>query len=339
MTQLIIGLGLIGYASLVLMTSINVWVGIVRSLAAKRPILEARPAPAVRWGLLDLMGGMVGFILLLQVLVPVFVPGEPGSMAELTIDQRIGAMWAQITAQSLVCLVIFALICARGGLTLITGDNWADFRKDVFIGVAAFCALCVPVIIIQVVIAQFVEYKHELINMITESPTPEIIVPVIVSAVLVAPITEEFVFRLLLQGWLEDIFSVRLLTARQILVGRTGRPGQDQAIMPPEETFTIDSPAEIIDAQAIEPHPAEQKNPELMGVAIFVSSAIFALLHFGQGAAPIPLFFLALGLGYVYQKRRTIVPSLVVHMMLNGQSMLLLILQIFFGESLEAPPV
>ncbi|QDU75511.1 CAAX amino terminal protease self- immunity [Bremerella volcania] len=335
MIPLILGFGLIGYASLVLMISVSVWVGVVRCLATNQPILETQPAPVARWGLLDIIGGTLGFIVLANLFVSPYVGGGASSIADLTVEQRIGAMWGQISAQSLVCLGIFILIIARGGLTLVIGDNWAAFRKDVLIGIATFCALCVPVILLQVVIAQFVEYKHELITMIMESPTPAIIIPVLVSAVLVAPLTEEFAFRLLLQGWLEEVMAGRYLSAGQILMGRHGTPQKDLSDGLPEERFSAETETEEIPPA----EPAYPERPSLMVFPIFASSIIFALLHFGQGAAPIPLFFLALGLGYVYQKRRTIVPSLVVHMMLNGQSMLLLIFQIFFGESLEAPPV
>lgn len=337
MIELILGFGLIGYAALVLTISVSVWVGVARCLAANQPILETQPAPVARWGLLDIFGGTLGFIILANLFVSPHLSGET-SMADLTAAQRIGAMWGQIWAQSLVCLVIFILIIARGGLTLVIGESFAGFRKDVLIGIATFCALCVPVIIIQVGIAQFVEYKHELITMITESPTPGIIIPVLVSAVLVAPLTEEFAFRLLLQGWLEEVMAGRYFSAGQILMGRVGFPRKDDGDTQKKETFAVlAEPLPHAEGSAAEPkYPFR---PAFMLAPIFISSAIFALLHFDQGGAPIPLFFLALGLGYVYQKRRTIVPSLVVHMMLNGQSMLLLLLQIFFGEELETPPV
>ncbi len=51
---------------------------------------------------------------------------------------------------------------------------------------------------------------------------------------------------------------------------------------------------------------------------ILVSSSIFAALHIGQGAAPIPLFVLSLGLGFLYRQTGSITPSLVVHVVLNS---------------------
>jgi membrane protease YdiL (CAAX protease family) len=55
---------------------------------------------------------------------------------------------------------------------------------------------------------------------------------------------------------------------------------------------------------------------------LVVSSLIFSALHFGQGAAPIPLFVLSLGLGYLYRQTGSIVPPLIVHMILNGLTLI-----------------
>jgi membrane protease YdiL (CAAX protease family) len=52
-----------------------------------------------------------------------------------------------------------------------------------------------------------------------------------------------------------------------------------------------------------------------------LSAAIFALLHVGQGPAPIPLFFLAIGLGYLYRQTHRVAPSFIVHLMINSLSM------------------
>jgi membrane protease YdiL (CAAX protease family) len=55
---------------------------------------------------------------------------------------------------------------------------------------------------------------------------------------------------------------------------------------------------------------------------IVASSAIFAALHSGQGAAPIPLFVLALGLGFLYRQTGRITAPMIVHMVLNGLTLL-----------------
>ncbi|KAA1258421.1 CAAX amino terminal protease self- immunity [Rubripirellula obstinata] len=55
---------------------------------------------------------------------------------------------------------------------------------------------------------------------------------------------------------------------------------------------------------------------------IVISSFIFAIMHFGQGAAPVPLFFLALALGYLYRRTGSITLPLIVHMTLNALTLI-----------------
>lgn len=66
---------------------------------------------------------------------------------------------------------------------------------------------------------------------------------------------------------------------------------------------------------------------------IAVSSLIFSLAHFGHGAAPVGLFFLAIGLGYIYQRTHRILPTMIVHFLVN----LTAILQLWEYISSRAP--
>jgi membrane protease YdiL (CAAX protease family) len=54
---------------------------------------------------------------------------------------------------------------------------------------------------------------------------------------------------------------------------------------------------------------------------ILMSSLLFAAAHSAHGPDPIPLFFLALGLGFVYSRTHRILPCVVVHGLLNSSSL------------------
>jgi membrane protease YdiL (CAAX protease family) len=56
-----------------------------------------------------------------------------------------------------------------------------------------------------------------------------------------------------------------------------------------------------------------------------VSSLLFALVHLGHGPDPIPLFVLALILGYLYQQTHRLWPCIVLHMCLNAASLAMLL--------------
>ena len=60
---------------------------------------------------------------------------------------------------------------------------------------------------------------------------------------------------------------------------------------------------------------------------LIAASLIFALMHLGQGAAPIPLFLLSVGLGYLYRQTGSLIPCIVLHMILNSITLLATLLQ------------
>jgi membrane protease YdiL (CAAX protease family) len=64
---------------------------------------------------------------------------------------------------------------------------------------------------------------------------------------------------------------------------------------------------------------------------ITVSSAAFGLAHFGYGPEPIPLFLLALVLGFLYQRTHRIIPSIVAHGLFNMFSMIILWRTVYHG--------
>jgi hypothetical protein len=67
---------------------------------------------------------------------------------------------------------------------------------------------------------------------------------------------------------------------------------------------------------------------------MFASSALFAMAHWGQGPAPVSLFALALGLGFLFRQTGRIWPSIFVHMVLNGYSITMMLLAMAAGVSL-----
>ncbi len=351
----LVGLAVLAYSLVLLSVSFSVWIYIIGQWKSDEPILEQRPTDVCHWGAIDVVIGTIGVIALIILLSGIFVgPIDRDAAEELTIQQKTGAMWAQMIAQSLVCLGIAVTIVMRGGGAMFFGTGTARLKEDVWIGVIAFCALCIPVIAIQILAGYLTPYEHPLINMLIEDPQPSVLIPVLVSAVLIAPITEEFAFRLVLQGWLEDFMGGRLGGRHSILLGRTDNEEMVPPLSDPEDSAESEfefvapyedspnpytSPALVSDSEAAAQADVGIHVPSFQITPIVISSALFAILHLGQGAAWIPLFFLALGLGYVYQKTRTLTPSLVVHMLLNGQSMGLLLIQLFFGESASTPPV
>jgi len=66
------------------------------------------------------------------------------------------------------------------------------------------------------------------------------------------------------------------------------------------------------------------QSPWLALWPIVASSALFAAMHLGHGFDPIPLFFLALGLGYLYYRTHRIIPCIAMHALFNAFSLAML---------------
>jgi membrane protease YdiL (CAAX protease family) len=275
MQALIIAVAGIGIATTLLMAT-NAW--------RRPPLLPYEPRRPVPWGANDLV------LTLLFVLVLGYIAGQ--TVAHFYQGQPADASTAaEFYANSAVELggVLIGIVLVR----FQAGASWADlglntsrFNRDLGLGAAAFLASVVPICGLQALLENLVAYKHPLIEALKAQPDRATFMSTTIAALVAAPLFEEFLFRVLLQGWFEAIEWRRRVV-------RLGISGEGPAWWP-----------------------------------ILLSAALFAMLHIGQGPAPIPLFFLALVLGYLYQRTHRIWPSLVTHFLLNAGSMLILWSQI-----------
>jgi membrane protease YdiL (CAAX protease family) len=184
-----------------------------------------------------------------------------------------------------------------------------------------------------------------------------------VAAVIVAPVVEEFLFRLLLQGWLEKADRRLRRRLRLLLPGalpiatvaalfaamhyRSGPPAHDAATI--IRALLGNAAAGLVtvalgaawlrsrsgaawDDFGIEPRRIGRACG--LGLAAFLAVAppiyllqMWLVKWVSPGTAdPITLFFFALVLGVLYYRTHRIVPAIALHMALNGTSLLFLLL-------------
>ena len=315
---------LIGAA--VTLGSMIVWGVILYRLSTGRPLVPFEPRRAVPWNGLDL--AMVLAVLMLlgiaghRALALYHNGPAPDVMGPAEFAVSMGVELATLA-------FALALMVLSGGATATDlGIRAPKLGRDLILGGLAYLAAVVPVSAIQLGLQQFLPYKHPLIESYRQHPGPEMLAVSMVLAVVVAPFCEELFFRVLLQGWFETVaarWRQSRLARPDAAVGSVGSedagailpalPQPDDA-NPYRSPLAASSPPEFPSVQALDVKPAWWP--------ILASSIIFALMHWGQGLAPVPLFFLALVLGYLYQRTHRIWPSLVVHVLLNGGSMLIL---------------
>src|SRR3954447_7045804 len=251
------------------------------------------------------------------------------------------------TASGLVEGMLLELLIVGGFLLLIAAFTKAKLRdvglptksrlwiRDVCVGAAACLAALAPVLLLQELLVQIFfptnqVSGHPLIKALTEEPpSAGVFFLSGMFAVVVAPICEEITFRLLLQGWLERWEDERLGWRKKVA---SDLPVAMATTAHNDSTATIDQSG----VSDVSPIVAEElsidSEPPNRGIAglpygwfpIVISAIAFGLAHFGYGPEPIPLFLLALVLGFLYQRTHRVIPGIVVHALFNLFSMIIL---------------
>lgn len=331
--------------------SVMAWLWIANRWWQGLPLLKFEPRRTPPWGILDFAVLLLAW-LLLQVMLVFFVraacglspaPNPTVKSAEELRAMMLGALWADLLAGA---LIVVWLRWVRGASLADLGLSGPHLAGDVLRGVVAFTAIVTPVYGLQFLLTQFFPSHHPALELLKESRDPATVLITVLMAAIVAPICEELLFRLVMQGGLEAA-EARYLQ-RRLRRKTTAAPdgldgaGLDERHAAPRDSvdvgWTATSPSADAVPQSVE-RPADtaaiaapemlSPEPRLWGLRpgawpILASSAAFALMHLGHGPDPIPLFVLALALGYLYRQTHRLLPSILVHVLLNSCSLAML---------------
>lgn len=301
------------------LASVVGWVVLLRRrFMTGRPLVRPRGRREPFWTLLEFF---IGFGLLMvcttaatvtaRRLVAQHTPAEVAAVGEpLPLTSQgltIGALATSITS----LLVLLSLLVwmgltrreffARYGLW----PRWSDVR----LGLIASLFILPPVLQLATLLDRWVEYEHPVLEAVRAHPTPGVFLAMTFSAAIMAPLFEEFMFRALLQGGAERF-------TRRVTLMRQAFEAQPDLTEPPKIS-------ERISGREVRDWPWGP---------VMISSATFALMHLGHGAAPIALFVLAVALGYLYRQTGRLWPCIIVHFVLNAFSMIGLGLEVAAGR-------
>ena len=137
------------------------------------------------------------------------------------------------------------------------------------------------------IVSLLVPYSHPLLESLSSQRSTYSLWLAVFSAVIVAPISEEFMFRGVLFGFFQRI--------ERYFTTRIGTPLVSNGIF-------------------------SRSTRNLPYFAILASGLIFGLLHRGHGAAWMPLSLLGMALAYLTHRTGNLLPAIAVHMTLNGFS-------------------
>ena len=332
----------------ILLSAVAFALAVTAAIAARRmatlgELVPYQPGPRAKSGLLEfalafgalLVGQVVGYAIAEAFdgaapdqAAPVVAADLPGETPESgTLRKQIDAPTlagasAGALAAVLAVYVLWRFVLDRGPRALARSNRASTFAADVGLGFWAFLMSATPVYGLQAILMQFFPQRHAVLDRLDSGIDPAIFAAAAFAAVIAAPLIEEIVFR----GFLLSAFAQvrRGLPGPWLsaLFGDTGSPDPDQ----PEKS----------EPEPVHESPVEFRKREgtlregfvrtLAGIGSFpvvASSAVFALLHLGQGPAPIPLFLFSLMLGYLYRQTGRITPSVVAHFALNGTTILL----------------
>lgn len=279
---------------------------ILQRRRAGRPLVEFTPRRPVPWSAAELAVAVGVYLALLNGAVWLAAPrDEAGDLVHALTPQTLLSTAAASALATLVVAALVALVSRATPADL--GLATATLRRDVALGAAAFAAILLPIYLVQALLSLVFDGRHPILDMLEGHRDGAFFLAAGVAAVGVAPLAEEFFFRALLQGWLEKVWPVRPPAPADV--------GAPPTSSPPDAPLLAPSNADGAELQTA-------GYPTGWG-PILASSGVFALMHLGHGPAPIPLFLLALVLGYLYARTHRIWPGLVLHMLLNGCSLAL----------------
>jgi membrane protease YdiL (CAAX protease family) len=323
---------LAGFVGILWLASVAAWIGLFARWRRRGAILDYEPRSPVPWGApIAILAAVFVAVSIASSLVAEPPQDPPPDQSEV-FQRLLGFIVFQSVLTGGVLFVVAVLYrTRRRDFGLPASAN--EFVRDVGIGIVAWLAAIVPVHSLQMLLLHLSGLKeeppsHPLIKMIT-SGEPNVTLLLLASfvAVVVAPLSEEILFRLLLQGWLEKWEDKRLGWRRTSLpILRISE--QDLAeymLQRTDEATLIDQPAMLA------PPPQGVAGLPYGWAPILVSSLLFAVAHYGHGPDPVALFFLAIILGYVYQRTHRIVACIVTHALFNALAMLVLWYMVFFN--------
>ena len=214
----------------------------------------------------------------------------------------------RLLATALIAAGIAQLLAVAAGLTWLSiryGHRFGEFGLSgrtaplgIPAGLAGFCMWVPLVWTVQALLVRFLPYSHPAIEGMMGRPTPLVIFQTWFLAILVAPLAEEILFRGVLQGWLQRWPNRRPENRGSLIFGESASPHGNAGDRP------ID------------------------WMAILLTSLVFAAAHYSQGPAPVSLFVLSLGIGYLYQRTGNLTACIVMHMILNTITLTLVSLEI-----------
>jgi membrane protease YdiL (CAAX protease family) len=229
-----------------------------------------------------------------------------------------------------------------------------NLAQQIFVGTVAFF-LVSPFVYVLNALAVLIwkPESHPLEKMVRNELSMGIAELAVLSAVILAPATEELIFRGVIQRWLYRILHPQP-DGEIVIEPRPASPETLYQVNNDTELETTQEPLTDLATRPVEAAPSAPPGPirdlatrlgRLQIQPIVMTSLLFAAVHYPQWPAPLGIFVLSLGLGYVAQQSGSLIAAMVMHSLFNGLGTLLLFMMVQLGgldlpakQAKENPP-
>jgi membrane protease YdiL (CAAX protease family) len=314
------------------------WSWLIWRLLTGQPVLPARTQVGRRnvpWHL-----GTILLVFLLYVAVSLVISASYPLVSRLVAAKPKQAAWFDLMLlNGLVMAVLLVLVPwvvrttsgARAGDFGLSFDDW--WHQAVH-GVIATLIAAPPVYAIQFGAAKiWTPLQHPLSKMIDEEFSVGVGWLAVVTAVILAPMLEELVFRGLVQSWL---VSVLKQGSRSL-----GLPLRDDSLC--RDSTDQELPVDVWEAKpefvSLSPAPMTELPGQIEShdrgwLGVVLTSLLFAYVHAPQWPAPIALFVLALVIGSVFNRTGSLITAICMHATFNGITTIMLFMMALSGQKL-----
>ncbi|MCE9554294.1 MAG: hypothetical protein K8T91_13085, partial [Planctomycetes bacterium] len=193
--------------------SLIVWVAIIMRLVRHEPLMPLWPRRAVPWSWLFTLAAFLLYILvsIATLVLMRFATGGGPIVVEPQTTQELTPLLASTAVAGAIStvLTLLALVTAAGATKIDLGLDSRWLKQDVFYGLAGFAAAVPVVFLIKWLLLPFSKENHPLEKMVREHSSPALLFWTVMVAVVAAPWVEEFLLRVVFQGWLERCFFPR----------------------------------------------------------------------------------------------------------------------------------
>jgi membrane protease YdiL (CAAX protease family) len=345
-----------------ILAALGAWAWLIVQIALQRSVLprvKMQGVPWGKWSIITIINVYI-FFQLAAVYVHRDSPKPAGAASNPqvakvetkapTISSRDQLLLGSAVNAAILAVILPLLRVMSDARASDLGLPGRPLGRNLLTGVVSYLILA-PIVFGTMLIAVQIwkPRAHPVLQMISTQLSPSVAALALVAAVVLAPLTEEILFRGVLLGYFTRISCRLPRTAHSPVSELHGSDlARDQALeidRRDEAPFIVGDASLQTALAAANPYAppdgplskpaAKPRPPRVNAVSLLLPnilvSVIFAALHGPQWPAPVPLFLLSLGLGYLYQRTGSIVAPIALHATFNGVSTAMLLLATMAG--------